>query len=96
MAIPCYSARWLAIWRMGGGMGSIRDYVGPVLVWAVLGGLAAFVLGTVALSVLSALGRTEGSRLMGYAIGLLFFWIPLGAVIGAGLGVASVRRRKRP
>lgn len=61
------------------------------LLWGVCGffagGLAAGVVGF-GLPAIVPISQAEGA----YAMGVAFFWVPLGAVIGAILGVVLRRR----
>jgi hypothetical protein len=65
--------------------------MGRRLFWAMIGflggGLLTLVGGLVAADVF-AISQMEGA----YAMGLVFFWVPLGAVAGAILGMVAARR----
>ncbi|WP_333830417.1 hypothetical protein [Pararhodobacter sp.] len=77
---------WMRQWATGGLM---------ALGHGVLGAVAAMVLGLAALQFFEWRGQTEGSTMMGYAIGFGYFGVPLGFVLGCGVGIVRALRRPR-
>ena len=65
----------------------MRRLVGAVAGF-VVGGAAVLMIG-LALPKVVAINQMEGA----YAMGLVFFWVPLGAVVGAVAGLIIAGRR---
>ncbi len=61
---------------------------GFALAGLVLGGTAAVVF-AVAAAMIADISQAEGA----YAMGVAFFWVPLGALLGLILGIVLARRR---
>lgn len=62
--------------------------LGFALAGMVAGGVLAVVL-AVAAAMIADISQAEGA----YAMGVAFFWVPLGAVLGLILGIVLARRR---
>lgn len=61
----------------------------------VLGAVAAMILGLVALQFFEWRGQSDGSAMMGYAIGFGYVGVPLGFVLGCVVGLVRALRRPR-
>lgn len=68
--------------------------VWSVISWAFIGALAG-ALGTILFAVLAAEIFNISQREGAYAMGVAFFWVPTGTILGlvAGIVTAFVRRR---
>jgi hypothetical protein len=60
-----------------------------MLLGFVLGAVLAFAIG-IGLPMIIPISQAEGA----YAMGVAFFWAPLGGIIGAICGVVMARRRR--
>lgn len=62
--------------------------LGFALMGMVAGGAAAVAI-AVAAAMIADISQAEGA----YAMGVAFFWVPLGALLGLILGIVLARRR---
>lgn len=75
--------------QKGSGMAIGRAVLGAVA-GLVVGGVATFVIGLGAAEVFG-ISQAEGA----YAMGLIFFWVPVGALVGLIAGAILGARRRR-